>query len=213
MAKNAPPEVRELYKNLRAALDTKDEAGRKVGDAKFGVYCFYDYDEEPIYVGQTRERLRTRVRRHLTNQRTDAVSMFVLDPYEVHSMCLWPFWELQGRAADDNEVKRILNRAEYTVYAQAIEVSDHGAILNEKVPAACEFLDPLPPHTTSVLSPAGLLQRNRHPDVRLTRRAQTLWMLSKVVSEREVSNGLRNTLLVQAKRLVTLAEKRLEELE
>lgn len=52
-----------------------------VGNYKYGVYAFFDYDGEPIYVGQTNERLRTRVRRHITNQRTDAVAMKVLDPF------------------------------------------------------------------------------------------------------------------------------------
>jgi excinuclease UvrABC nuclease subunit len=52
----------------------------KVGNFKWGVYAFFDYDGEPIYIGQTKEQLRTRIRRHLTNQRTDAVAMSVLDP-------------------------------------------------------------------------------------------------------------------------------------
>ena len=52
----------------------------KVGNFKWGVYAVFDYDGEPIYIGQTKEQLRTRIRRHLTNQRTDAVAMSVLDP-------------------------------------------------------------------------------------------------------------------------------------
>jgi hypothetical protein len=64
-------------------------AGR-LGNYKFGVYAFFDYDGEPIYVGQTNERLRTRIRRHLTNQRTDAVAMKVLDPFEVYEIEVWP---------------------------------------------------------------------------------------------------------------------------
>ena len=31
----------------------------KVGNFQWGVYSFYDYDNEPIYVGQTKEQLRT----------------------------------------------------------------------------------------------------------------------------------------------------------
>ena len=55
-----------------------------------GVYAFFDYDGEPIYVGQTNEMLRTRIRRHLTNQRTDDVAMSVLDPFEVLEIEVWP---------------------------------------------------------------------------------------------------------------------------
>ena len=46
-----------------------------------------------IYVGQTREKLSGRVGRHLTNQRTDAVAMRVLDPLEVAAVEVWPLWD------------------------------------------------------------------------------------------------------------------------
>lgn len=74
-------EVDALYGSVKSALDTLAANGRRVGDCQFGMYLFYDYDGEAIYVGQTQERLRTRIRRHLTNQRTDAVAMRVLDPF------------------------------------------------------------------------------------------------------------------------------------
>ena len=80
-----PFETNELRKNLTTYLDTEFE-GLKVGNYKFGCYAFFDYDKEPIYVGQTNEMLRTRIRRHLTNQRTDAVAMSVLDPFEVYEI-------------------------------------------------------------------------------------------------------------------------------
>ncbi|MGO7371749.1 GIY-YIG nuclease family protein [Rhizobium leguminosarum] len=70
---NIPPfETEDLRTNLAKFLDsTIDDpvAGTKrpVGNFRWGVYIFYDYDGEPIYVGQTNERLRSRIRRHLTN--------------------------------------------------------------------------------------------------------------------------------------------------
>lgn len=92
-----------LYRGVAAALTTMDKDGRKVGDCRHGVYAFYDYDGEPIYVGQTSEKLRVRIRRHLTNWRTDAVAMSVLDPFEVAEIEMWPFWEMpeDGKAAAD----------------------------------------------------------------------------------------------------------------
>ena len=33
----------------------------------------FNYEGVPIYVGQTKEKISTRIRRHLTNQHTDAV--------------------------------------------------------------------------------------------------------------------------------------------
>lgn len=66
-----PHDVKAIRVLITEALNIKDSEGRRVGDAKHGVYLFYDYDREPIYVGRTYEKLRVRIRRHLTNQRTE----------------------------------------------------------------------------------------------------------------------------------------------
>ncbi len=125
-SRSSPSEVDALYESVKSALDAVAANGRRVGDCKFGVYLFYDYDGEPIYVGQTQERLRTRIRRHLTNQRTDAVAMRVLDPFEVAEIEMWPFWALTKQDAAET-----LDRAEFTVYCRALERSEFNAILNE----------------------------------------------------------------------------------
>ena len=99
-ATNVPPfETDDLRANLAKFLETPfSVAGAPplpVGNFRWGVYAFFDYDGEPIYVGQTNERLRSRIRRHLTNQRTDAVAMSVLDPFEVFEIEVWPLPHLQ----------------------------------------------------------------------------------------------------------------------
>ncbi len=94
---NVPSDVAAIRAELVKVLSQKDKQGRVVGDAKHGVYAFYDYDGEPIYVGQTEEKLRVRIRRHLTNQRTDAVAMNVLDPFEVADVEMWPFFDLKNQ--------------------------------------------------------------------------------------------------------------------
>lgn len=204
---DVPPEVRALYKNLSAALNEKDPKGKKWGDAKFGVYCFYDFDDEPIYVGQTTERLRTRIRRHLTNQRTDAVAMFVLDPYEVKTIEMWPFWDLEGKDAKDTAAKQKVNQAEWTVYQAGVKKSRFGAVLNEgDITPVKEIVLPVSHRVT--IAPLGWQDRNAHADIRIARRAQTFWQLAKVASERDVSRGLRRTLVVQAQRLLFLAGER-----
>src|SRR5436189_6051244 len=106
------PDVAAIRGKIREFLDKMDSAGRKVGNAKYGVYAFYDYDGEPIYVGQTEERLRSRIGRHLTNQRTDAVAMNVLDPFEVLEIELWPLWELNDPKLSKAERRQVLNAAE-----------------------------------------------------------------------------------------------------
>jgi hypothetical protein len=210
-----PFETNALRRELAAFLnqtitmpDTQEE--KRLGSIKYGVYAFYDYDNEPIYVGQTRESLGTRIRRHLTNQRTDAVAMNVLDPYEVYAILAWPICELEGRDARDDEVKEHLNALEYQVFSDALEQSQFGAVLNEKAPPPVATPVPVPQEYRGVIVPSEVEELRRHPDVRIARRALTLARLAQVISERQVQAGLRNTLLTQAKRLEWLANRRYE---
>ena len=198
-----PPGVRALYAGVRRILDMEDAQGRKVGNCKCGVYLFYDYDGEPIYVGRTVESLRQRVGRHLTGQRSDAVAKSVLDPFEVAEIELWPFWDLNK---NDREA---LDRAEFTVYQLALEASSFNIILNEKeVPAAA--LIELPPSVRGAILPDETRPAREHPDVRLARRARTIAELARVISERKVDEGIRRTLWAQAQRLESLAKTRLD---
>jgi len=64
-----PAEVVKITTEIRRFLQTEDPAGRRIGTARCGVYAFYDYDGEPMYVGQTVESLNTRIGRHLTARR------------------------------------------------------------------------------------------------------------------------------------------------
>ena len=199
---NSPPSVETLYKEVERALNTLAANGERVGNCKWGIYLFYDYDGEPIYVGQTTERLRVRIRRHLTNQRTDAVAMSVLDPFEVAEIEMWPFWEEPGQ--------ELLDRAEFTVYCQALEKSAFGAVLNEKEPPEGDWVD-MPASVRAPIVPAGVGEAEReHPDIRLARRARTIANLARVISERKVQVGIRQTLWAQARRLEALAKQRLD---
>ena len=187
-------------------LDLTDEIGRKVGDCTRGVYLFIDYDGEPIYVGQTSEKLRVRIRRHLTNQRTDAVAMRVLDPFEVAEVEMWPFWDLEGQTVGD-----VLDRSEFTVYQRALKQSQFFAVLNEGEITKAEMID-LPPSVRGAILPAEDRQGREHPDLRLARRARTIADLARVISERQIGIGIRRTLWVQSQLLEHLARTRLEEL-
>lgn len=203
-------EVLALYAGVARLLDAKDSQGRVSGACKHGVYLFYDYDGEPIYVGQTQERLRVRIRRHLTNQRTDAVAMRVLDPFEVAEVEMWPFWDLAYSPPD--EVTDTLNRAEYTVYQQALQASAFSAVLNEAEIAPTTLID-LPESVRGAILPEAERKQREHPDIRLARRARTIAELARIISERKVGIGIRRTLWAQAKRLEHLAQSRLDQLE
>ena len=116
-------------------MNTEVQDGKRIGDCKWGVYMFYDYDGEPIYAGQTFESLRSRIGRHLTNQRTDAVAMSVLDPFEVAEVEVWPFWQWESISKGHprfGHTKHKLGQAEYTVYRQALLGSKFGAILKRQ---------------------------------------------------------------------------------
>lgn len=211
------PEVAAIRRGLDRFLGATDANGRRPNNAKCGVYVFYDYDSEPIYVGQTKERLRTRIRRHLTNQRTDAVAMNVLDPFEVADVEVFPFYDLEeleegeSSASYKERVEQTLDRAEYTVYRRVLQESELKAVLNEKDIPQRDLIE-LPEPFRGRIVPEDVYELRRHPDTRIARRARTIAELARVISEREVSTGLRRTLLTQAHRLERLAARRLDEL-
>ncbi len=213
--RNDPPsDVNVLYDGLQDAMNTEVDDGRRVGDCKWGVYLFYDYDGEPIYAGQTYENLRGRIGRHLTNQRTDAVAMSVLDPFEVAEVEVWPFWQWDGVGKGHRRfrhTKQKLDQAEYTVYCQALAESEFQAILNEKPPTATAMIGLPQSHRLAILD-ASIRGAREHPDIRLARRARTIANLARVISERRVESGIRRTLWAQAHRLEALAKRRLESL-
>jgi len=206
--KMVPANVAAINKEIAALFNLRDDQNRIIGNAEHGVYAFYDYDGEPIYVGQTVEKLRSRIGRHLTNQRTDAVAMNVLDPFEVAEVEMWPLFELQGRK--DATAVAITNAAEYTVFQRVLESSKLRAVLNEKDIPITALIE-LPPSVRRRIIPEEIYEALKHPDIRIARRANTIANLARVISEREVSKGLRRTLLTQAQRLEDLAKKRLEE--
>jgi GIY-YIG catalytic domain len=191
-------------------MKIEDAKGRKVGDAICGVYAFYDYDGEPIYVGQTYEKLRSRISRHLTNQRTDAVAMNVLDPFEVAEIELWPFWDLEGKT--EKVKKNRLNAAEFTVFQKLLAASTFKAVLNEKSPAKSARVK-LPKSVRERIVPEDVYKRRRNTDIRIARRARTIANLAQVISERSVQIGLRQTLLTQARRLEHLARLRVKDVD
>lgn len=212
-----PFETDDLRRNLTAFLDTPftdaatDET-QPVGNWRWGVYAFYDYDGEPIYVGQTNERLRTRIRRHLTNQRTDAVAMSVLDPFEVFDIEVWPLPVFQNVVRADHGARAALNALEHTVYTQAIAGSVFGAVLNEKDPPAPQAPMPPPPSLRGRIVSEAVASIRSHPDFRIARRALVMARLAQVISERKVQGGLRRVLTTQARRLQWLAERRYQAL-
>lgn len=171
------------------------------------MHTFTTMIGQPIYIGQTFEGFSSRIGRHLTNQRSDAVAMRVLDPFEVAEIRAWPF-DLSKMG--DKEVRNYLDRAEFTLFQKVIAESELKAVLNEKLPKDKDPIQ-LPEPVKRRIIPEHLYPEREHPDVRIARRASTIATLARVISERKVAPGLRRVLLTQARRLERLAGARLKE--
>lgn len=216
MPNDLPLETRELRQRLAQFFDMEIEdpiqqIPVKLGNYKFGVYAFFDYDGEPIYVGQTRESLRVRIRRHLTNQRTDAVAMNVLDPFEVHTIRVWPLPQFERQSGNYPEARKTLDALEYTVFHELLQASEFNAVLNEKEPLQPKTKIKVPANFEGQIVSPDVERIRAHADIRIARRALTLSKLAQVISERQVQKGLRKTLVTQANRLASLAKKRYQD--
>lgn len=204
-----PLDTKQLREALKAFLDQRVPGLGRLGSCKHGLYAFFDYDGEPIYVGQTVEQIGTRVRRHLTNQRTDAVAMGVLDPYEVRTVKVWPIWPEQIAGLGTAKVRELLDGYEADLFEKLIAESRFNALLNEKLPPIRRGASkPLPSCFAVDLVGAEVAALRDHPDVRLARRASAIAKLAQIIAERKVSKQLRRVLVAQAKRLTWLAEQR-----
>jgi hypothetical protein len=200
--KEPPSEVQQITAEIRKFFD-KNVAGTKLGSCNCAVYAFFDYDLEPIYVGQSVEALRGRVSRHLTGRRSDAVAKFVLDPFEVLEIEVWPIWTEAAKA----ERKSTADKLEYAVFQKCLSESTFGAVLNEGVIHQAEAIE-LPVSYRARIIPDALYEERRHADTRIARRATTIASLARLISERTVGKNLRSTLMVQAKRLEALVSAR-----
>jgi hypothetical protein len=201
-SKDPPSEVIEIRAEIKAFLDQEAPNGKKIGASTCAVYAFFDYDQEPIYVGQTVETLRGRISRHLTGRRSDAVAKFVLDPFEVLEIEVWPLWDIPA-----SDKKSLADKMEFAVFQKCLQESTFHAVLNEGVIHPTDPIE-LPPSYRARIIPDTLYQERRHPDIRLARRATTFASLARLISERSVRRPLRATLLVQARRLEALADAR-----
>jgi hypothetical protein len=136
--------------------------------------------------------------------------MNVLDPFEVHSIEVWPLIEFENRSGKDLEAVAFLNALEDGVYKKLLDKSEFHAVLNEKDPPNPTIKIEIPNSIKGKVVSAKVSQLRDHPDIRIARRAATLSKLAQVISERKVQKGLRRTLLAQAKRLQALAQRRFD---
>lgn len=115
-----------------------------------GVYALCDLDEVPIYVGQSVDGIRSRVRRHLTSARSDVIANRQVDVWEIAYVWAWPVKEVAEISAleaylfneFDNKV-RLMNGKSMPVQAkqvcvpekQVIQVIEEDERINRQDPA------------------------------------------------------------------------------
>lgn len=123
---------------------------------EIGVYALCDLDHIPIYVGQSVDGIKARVRRHLTSARSDVIANRQLDVWEIASVLAWP----------------VANKSEITAFETQLfhHFNDQSPLMNGSIPGrlAESFVAPEPSQTIYVL-PDEETDRRRKPDVRLPR--------------------------------------------
>ena len=126
---------------------------------KIGCYVLCDLDGVPLYVGQSRDGIRSRVNRHLTSARSDIIANRQIDVWEIAYVWAYP----------------VDIPAAITPLEDALFHSFHpkSALMNGRVP-------PAPPAPIDVPEPAEIVQvmadseieEKRDPALRLPRQAE-----------------------------------------
>lgn len=199
------PHVQELVRNLRAFLQRPLTESLTLGQVNHAVYAFFDIDKEPLYVGQTKENLGTRLGRHLTGQRSDPVAKRILDPMEVVYLKVWPLPQYQ---VDASRGPKHLDALEYIAWREVLLESTFASVFNEKQLKKPDRDYPIPAWIGERLLSDAVAKQVLHPDLRILRRAQTLAALAQVISQRQVDPDIRQVLLLQAERLTHLIKVR-----
>lgn len=122
-----------------------------------GVYVLCDLDEVPIYVGQSKDGIRSRVSRHLTSARSDIIANRQIDVWEIAFVLAYPIENVQDITLTENRLYHHFNKT--------------SKLMNGTVP-------PVPPETpipspsvkVQVMSDKEIAER-KPPEQRLPRQA------------------------------------------
>jgi hypothetical protein len=124
-----------------------------------GVYALCDLDEIPIYVGQSIDGIRARVRRHLTSARSDIIANRQVDVWEIAYVWAWP-------CADAQTIGVLEAFLFHQFHAQS-------TLMNGTIPVNPGNLAfPTPERTRIQLVPDDEIAIRRDPSRRLPRQSQ-----------------------------------------
>lgn len=122
-----------------------------------GVYVLCDLDEVPIYVGQSKDGIRSRVSRHLTSARSDIIANRQIDVWEIAYVLAYPIADVQDITPTENRLYHHFN--------------NKSKLMNGTVPSVPpEAPIPKPLVTVQVMSDKEIAER-RTAEQRLPRQA------------------------------------------
>lgn len=207
-----------MLEHLERFFATDTGSGLKLGAAPYGIYAFYDYEGEPLYVGQSKDKDGSqtggRIRRHLTGYRADSVALCAVDPIEVAHIEIWPFYDLLG--APMPRVKETLDAAEWLLYEELDQRASHG-LLNfrkpgEPKPGRIQLVhSDLPRSFAGQILPDEIIERRSHPDVWLAQQVEVLARMTTIMSRRNTTRDTRRSCDRRVRRIAALSRRRFEE--
>ena len=127
--------------------------------AQIGVYVLCDLDQVPIYVGQSLDGIRARVRRHLTSARSDIIANRQIDVWEIAWVWTYPL-----------VAREEINTLEAALFHHFDRQS---ALMNGRLPnrPTLDIQIPEPTQKIQVMSDAEIAEK-REAALRLPRQAE-----------------------------------------
>lgn len=152
-----------------------------------GVYALCDLDEVPIYVGQSTDGIRARVRRHLTSARSDVIANRQVDVWEVAFVWAWPVAGADQIGVVESELFH--------------QFEQQSRLMNGSVPARPGGPISIPDRTSLQVLPDDEISRRREPQYRFPRQAQQVASLLDYILETYDKKHLRRSLHAHFERL------------
>lgn len=156
-----------------------------------GVYALCDLDKVPIYVGQSVNGIRNRVRRHLTSARSDVIANRQLDVWEVAFIWAWPMPGATPEAIRDVE------------FFLTNEFHRNKPLMNGKIPPPPITPPILPQREEVIILPPEEIEKRKDPLLRLPRQAAHFNNLFSHILEVKDNHELRRALEAHFDRLST----------
>ena len=159
---------------------------------EIGVYALCDLDGVPIYIGQSVDGIRTRVRRHLTSARSDIIANRQIDVWEIAYVWAWP-------VADKLQIPAL--EGQLFTYFDAQKPLMNGKTLTASAPVE------IPEKSVVQVIEEGERQSRLDPSVRLPRQiSQYLRLVDYILTVKDAPH-LKRSLSAHIARLTDYHEK------